>query len=145
MTSFYLINCFLVRQAQTSRANVIRVGHKVEIDLQLNLTKKTNEWRWTAQNLIARQSIGRHFWQEINCLTQNLSTALIQLILAKPIQANDKNIVKCSNPVLNCCGPFFLINSFTETARIFPGRQWFEKLFNKLSIILSAVLVHDLT
>jgi hypothetical protein len=38
-----------------------------------------NEWGWTAQNSIARQSIGRHFWQEINCLTRNFSTAWIQL------------------------------------------------------------------
>ncbi len=35
----------------------------------------TEEWVSTAQNLIARQSIGQHFWQEINCSTQNLSTA----------------------------------------------------------------------
>ena len=34
------------------------------------------------------------------------------------IRADDKNIVNCSNPVLNCCPPFFLINYFTETARI---------------------------
>ncbi len=40
------------------------------------------EWGWTAQNLIARQSFARHFWQEINWSTQNLSTARIQLILA---------------------------------------------------------------
>ncbi len=39
---------------------------------------------WTARNLIARQSFARHFWQQINCSTQNLSTAQIQLILAKP-------------------------------------------------------------
>jgi hypothetical protein len=26
-----------------------------------------NEWGRTARNLIARQSIGQHFWQEINC------------------------------------------------------------------------------
>ena len=42
------------------------------------------EWGWTAQNLIARQSFAWHFWQQINCSTQNLSTARIQLILAKP-------------------------------------------------------------
>jgi hypothetical protein len=41
------------------------------------------EWGWTARNAIARQSFARHFWQEINCSTQNLSTARIQLILAK--------------------------------------------------------------
>ncbi len=41
------------------------------------------EWGWTARNSIARQSFARHFWQEINCSTQNLSTARIQLILAK--------------------------------------------------------------
>ncbi len=37
------------------------------------------EWGWTAQNSIARQSFARHFWQEINCSTQNLSTAQIRL------------------------------------------------------------------
>jgi hypothetical protein len=42
------------------------------------------EWGWTAQNSIARQSFARHFWQEINCSTQNLSTAWIQLILSQP-------------------------------------------------------------
>ncbi len=41
------------------------------------------EWGWTARNSIARQSIGRYFWQEINCSTQNLSNARIQLILAQ--------------------------------------------------------------
>ena len=45
--------------------------------------RQWNEWGWTAWNLIARQSFARHFWQEINCSTQNLSTARIQLILAK--------------------------------------------------------------
>jgi hypothetical protein len=34
-----------------------------------------NEWGSTARNLIAQQSFARHFWQEINCSTQNLSTA----------------------------------------------------------------------
>ncbi len=42
------------------------------------------EWGWTARNAIARQSVARHFWQQINCSTQILSTARIQLILAKP-------------------------------------------------------------
>ncbi len=46
--------------------------------------KESNEWVSTARNLITWQSIGRHFWQEINCSTQNLSTARIQLILAQP-------------------------------------------------------------
>jgi hypothetical protein len=36
-------------------------------------------WVSTAQNLIARQSIGQHFWQEINCSTQNFPTAQIEL------------------------------------------------------------------
>ncbi len=36
------------------------------------------EWGSTARNLIAQQSIGQHFWQEINCATQNLSTARIK-------------------------------------------------------------------
>ena len=42
------------------------------------------EWGWTARNAIARQSFARHFWQQINCSTQILTTAQIQLILAKP-------------------------------------------------------------
>jgi hypothetical protein len=42
------------------------------------------EWGWTARNAIARQSFARHFWQQINCSTQILTTARIQLILAKP-------------------------------------------------------------
>jgi hypothetical protein len=41
------------------------------------------EWGWTAQNSIAQQSFARHFWQQINCWTQNVSTARIQLILAQ--------------------------------------------------------------
>ncbi len=36
----------------------------------------------TARNLIARQSFARHFWQEINCSTQNLLTARIQFIMS---------------------------------------------------------------
>ncbi len=42
------------------------------------------EWGWTARNAIAWQSFARHFWQQINCSTQILSFAQIQLILAKP-------------------------------------------------------------
>ncbi len=47
---------------------------------------KSCMWEWvsTAQNLIARQSIGQHFWQEINWLTQNFSTARIKLNWAQP-------------------------------------------------------------
>ncbi len=44
---------------------------------------KFYEWGWTAWNSIARQSFARHFWQQINCSTQNWSTARIQLILAQ--------------------------------------------------------------
>ncbi len=35
----------------------------------------SDEWGWTARNSIARQSFARHFWQQINCSIQNLSTA----------------------------------------------------------------------
>jgi hypothetical protein len=55
-----------------------------ECHIQTLLEWRLFEWGWTARNLIAQQSIGQHFWQEINCSTQNLSTARIQLILAKP-------------------------------------------------------------
>ncbi len=51
--------------------------------LPIRFLCKLYERGWTARNLIARQSIGRHFWQEINCSTQNLSTDRIQLILAQ--------------------------------------------------------------
>jgi len=42
------------------------------------------EWVSTAQNLIAQQSIGQHFWQEINCWTQKFTTAQIELSQAQP-------------------------------------------------------------
>jgi mannitol/fructose-specific phosphotransferase system IIA component (Ntr-type) len=42
------------------------------------------EWGSTAQNLIAQQSTGPHFWQEINCSTRNFSTARITLSQAQP-------------------------------------------------------------
>ena len=42
------------------------------------------EWGWTARIAIARHAFARHFWQQINCSTQILSFARIQLILAKP-------------------------------------------------------------
>ncbi len=51
------------------------------------------------------------------------------------IRADDKNIVNCLNPVLNCCRPFFLINYFTETAPI-QSAQHFLQL--KLSNILNS-------
>jgi hypothetical protein len=47
-------------------------------------TKRIDQWGWTARNSIAQQSTGQHFWQEINCLTQNLSTARIELSRAQP-------------------------------------------------------------
>ncbi len=62
-----------------------------------NIIPAFEEWGWNAQNLIARQSIGRHFWQEINCSTQNLSTARIQLILAQP----DSSSWHFPKPLLN--------------------------------------------
>ena len=50
------------------------------------------------------------------------------------IRADDKNIVNCSNPVLNCCRPFFLINYFTETARIQSARHFLQlKMLNILN------------
>jgi hypothetical protein len=51
------------------------------------------------------------------------------------IRADDKYIVNCSNPVLNCCRPFFLINYFTETARIQSARHFLQlKLSNILNL-----------
>ena len=47
------------------------------------LLTTVREWGWTARIAIARHAIARHFWQEINCSTLFLSTAWIQLILAK--------------------------------------------------------------
>jgi hypothetical protein len=49
-----------------------------------SLSKGIIEWVSTARNLIARQSIGQHFWQEINCSTQNFSNARIELSRAQP-------------------------------------------------------------
>ncbi len=50
------------------------------------------------------------------------------------IWADDKNIVNCSNPVLNNCQPFFLINYFTETARSQSARHFVQlKLLNILN------------
>jgi hypothetical protein len=51
------------------------------------------------------------------------------------IRADDKNIVICSNPVLNCCRPFFIINYFTQTARIQSARHFLQL---KLSNILNS-------
>jgi hypothetical protein len=50
--------------------------HKIETPK--SIITNFDEWGWTAQNLIAQQLFARHFWQEINCSTQNLSTARIQ-------------------------------------------------------------------
>jgi hypothetical protein len=50
------------------------------------------------------------------------------------IWADGKNIVNCSNPVLNCCRPFFLINYFTETAQIQSAQHFLHlKLLNILN------------
>ncbi len=65
--------------------------HNVALKFTIQL-----EWGWTAQNSIARQSFARHFWQEINCSTQNLSTARIQLILAKLDSSKWQKSVNCS-------------------------------------------------
>jgi hypothetical protein len=51
------------------------------------------------------------------------------------IRADDKNIVNCSDPVLNCCWTFFLINYFTETAWIQSARHFLQL---KLSNILNS-------
>ncbi len=48
---------------------------KLYLHSLINVENSYNEWGSTARNLIARQSFARHFWQEINCSTQNLSTA----------------------------------------------------------------------
>ena len=51
------------------------------------------------------------------------------------IRADDKNIVNCSNPVLNCCQPFFLNNYFTETAGIQSAQHFLQlKLSNILNL-----------
>jgi hypothetical protein len=77
--------------------NIKIVYYSIEIKISKQLKKTLSvlnycirlkssyfEWGSTAQNLIARQSIGRHFWQEINYSTQNLSTARIKLSRAQP-------------------------------------------------------------
>ena len=65
---------YLKRFDNTKRCQ--RLLKQVKMD---SLSKGIIEWVSTARNLIARQSIGQHFWQEINCSTQNFSTAQIEL------------------------------------------------------------------
>ena len=57
---------------------------KKKIMLDFFLFRISFEWGWTARIGIARHAFARHFWQQINCSTQILSFARIQLILAKP-------------------------------------------------------------
>ena len=71
------LNFHIKCQRALIKKNMIkcREKHHRTQNLEYSFSKFKLEWVWTAQNLIARQSIGRHFWQEINCSTQNLSTA----------------------------------------------------------------------
>ncbi len=81
-----------------------RVPGKSILDIGHTTPVVSLEWGLTAWNSIAQQLIGWHFWQEINCSTQNLSTARIQLILAQPYF-----FVICSNGVKqlkNCVDQF---------------------------------------
>ncbi len=84
---------FIVWPAPIRYYNLIRLGQV--------------EWGWTARNAIARQSFARHFWQQINCLTQILSTARIQLILAKPDSSKWQKNDNCST-VSSSWHSFFL-------------------------------------
>jgi hypothetical protein len=75
-------------------------------------------------------------WLTLLTGNQLLDTKFIKMLESSKswlnwIRADDKNIVNCSNPVLNCCQPFFLINYFTETARIQSARHFLQlKLSN---------------
>ncbi len=89
-----------------------------------------SEWGWTAQNSIARQSFARRFWQQINCSTQNLSTARIQLILAKPDSSKWQkmcqllNTVKCVNcSTLSSSWHFFLVWHINWKSQFFTYRN----------------------
>ena len=79
---------------------------------------KQNEWGWAARNLIAQQSIGWHFWQEINCKTQNLSTAEIHLILA---QLDSKSLQKSDKwTTLSSSWHFFLVQHINWKSQFLP-------------------------
>ena len=79
-----------------------------------NKPSKGREWVSTAQNLIARQSIGRHFWQEINCSKFECSTINWSTLLAGN-QLLDTKFINCLNPVN-------------------PGSTGFEQLTKKVTI-----------
>ncbi len=72
---------YIYKNTKLTKWNYPWKNFQIKIDSPVLILQ---EWGWTARNSIARQSFARHFWQQINCSTQNLSTARIQLILAKP-------------------------------------------------------------
>ncbi len=83
------------------------------------------EWVSTAQNSIARQSIGQHFWQEINSSTQNFSTAWIKLNRAQPDLTSWKKVTTGRH--------FFLVQHINWKTQFLTYREFF------------AILVHELT
>jgi hypothetical protein len=76
LTRFWLLAfCFLLFAFWQSSKQLFKLD---------TLHAELGEWGRTARIAIARHAIARHFLQENNCSTQILSTARIQLILAKP-------------------------------------------------------------
>jgi hypothetical protein len=76
------------------------------------------EWGSTAQNLIARQSIGQHFWQEINCSTQNFSTAQIKLSRAQPDSTSWQKSDNWSTIMLFCSKNMTVLLSKKQSAKV---------------------------
>ncbi len=93
----------------------------------LEYCKDFFEWGWTARNLIALQSIGRHFWQEINCSAQNLSTARIQLILAQPDSSSWQKSDNCST--VSTSWHFFLVQHINWKVNFLPIEWLLRKTF----------------
>jgi hypothetical protein len=85
LLKYYIPVIFLITLHQSK--NIEITSHYISLKT-LNYTTShytsLKEWGWTARIAIARHAIARHFLQENNCSTQILSTARIQLILAKP-------------------------------------------------------------
>ena len=91
-------------------------------------------------------------WVGVNCSKFDCLTIICSTLLAGN-QLLDTKFINCSNPVnhgltgfeqmtkilsiaqpLNCCQPFFLINYFTETARIQSARHFLQlKMLNILN------------
>jgi hypothetical protein len=72
---------FLMEISKTSKKNSLGVKVKIKkfSPYLINLSGYQLLKIWLLNNRDLRQSIGQHFWQEINCSTHNYSTAQIKL------------------------------------------------------------------